>query len=120
MPTKVDVTVTYLAPSTPPGKTAISISADPDPIELQGIGHGAGADIHWDITTPGWKFVTNGVEIHNHSGKFTDKHGSAGGQRHTWQRNVRDTDPTSNKYKYTIIVTDQKTTVSWDPWIINN
>ena len=113
----------------PPGGAIIPIliSVDEDPLDLVGVDEGNNVDnpnahINWKIsTTTGWKFAPNGIAIDRAQGKFTDK-GHPGGDKnhHRWQREKKEvvTDP-DHKHKYTITVTDGKTAVSWDPWVVN-
>ena len=114
--------IVRISVSTSRGRSSAScsISVDPDPVPLAGIGHGNGARIHWDIVTPGWKFVatasTNGIAIANHGTKFTNKGDSNGGRRFTWQRDEVD----EKTYQYTIRITDGTTMVAWDPSIVNS
>jgi hypothetical protein len=116
MPKVVKVTVSTHPPPQPGGPCTVAISVDQDPVPLQGIGQGQMALIHWDIDTPGWQFTSTGIAIANPTGRFTDRHGSNSGKRHTWQRDHAD----QAYCKYTIGVTDGKATVTWDPWIVNN
>jgi hypothetical protein len=115
-PKFVTVRITQAGPTSAP---VITPSEEPIDLDEMVHGHGNGAFINWDISndsTPGWEFRNSGIVINDLGRrKFTDKGQSNPGKRHTWQREEAD----RNTYKYTIHVTDGKTTAESDPFIRN-
>ena len=116
-PRTVKVTVTLVSSGASAGPASIQIKVDPDRISLNGLGHGAGAHVHWDIVTADWTFTSSGIAIGNAGNRFSDKGRSNQNKRHTWQR---DLPADQQEYKYTISVTNGKVVATWDPYIIND
>ena len=117
----IPVNVTVIETVTASSKT-LQIQAIPEPIDLTGQGQGA-IVIQWRIDQGSpWSFVmppppnTKGIEIKNPGSAFSDPGG--GGQKvWTWTRNAGQANGAT--YPYTIRVTDNTSTVCWDPTIIN-
>ena len=101
------------------GKT-ISISVDQDPVDISNESNDADVTIEWQlVNSAGWDFVHThkGIDIHASTTKFKNNGSTNNWQKHSCVRNKNQKD--GNDYKYTISVTDGKTTATWDPWMRN-
>lgn len=111
-----DIKVTVTKSVSSSGSANISIEVDEDPINLINLGN---TPIHWDIDDPnkqGWKFTDDGIALKGSwSGKFVNHGAESGNKRYKWNRDNSD----GIVYHYTISVTDDRSTATWDPSIIN-
>ena len=87
------------------------ISVTPDPLPVSGNN----INIHWDISTPGWTFPSNGIVITNPGSEFEDPEVQNNGNRFKW----KDKNSSAGNYKYAINVTNGSTPLTFDPTIIN-
>jgi len=117
MPT-VQITLTATVTGS---KTVMSISADPEKLDL--AHEGDQVDIDWTLdntNAAGWTFAAQGIDIKGHGSKFSDHGGSGGGKKHGWRRNARDGHNKTYKYAINVENATNGTTLSWDPFIVNN
>jgi ribosomal protein L31 len=132
---KVRINVTPSASTTITGAsmTTISVSVDPDPVELDDtVSLAEGID--WEIEDnchPYWTFTADnsgnstGITVKNHRGRFRDPGGNSS-KKHSWIRQKKDNAKTP--YHYTVSVTneisevdpDKRISITWDPLIQNN
>ncbi|HEY0856130.1 MAG TPA: hypothetical protein VGE16_03690 [Albitalea sp.] len=82
---------------------------------LSMVGKGRNAPIQWNLTTPGWTFPSNGIEIEGNDGEFTQLRPTDEGTKFK----CMDRNTGGKAYKYNINVTNGKTTLSLDPIIQN-
>ena len=88
------------------------VSVTPDPLPA---GPGNNVNLHWNISTNGWTFPSNGIVITNPGDQFSDAQVLNNGRQFKW----KDKNTNSVRYKYTINVTNGSTTLSLDPTIEN-
>jgi len=101
-------------------KKEILISVDPERLDL--TDELEEVDIEWALdntNAAGWTFATQGIDIKGHFGKFSDKGGSGGGKKHGWKRKNRELNKT-HKYSINLQNATAGTTLTWDPFIVNN
>jgi hypothetical protein len=84
----------------------------PDPLP---VGDGHDVLLTWRITTPGWTFAEDGIEIADASDEFSDPELSADKRVFT----EIDKDDNGLSYKYSVTVTDGGEPISKDPAIQN-
>lgn len=87
------------------------ISVTPDPLPVRG----SNVEVHWDISTAGWTFPSNGIVIKNPGSEFSDPEVKNNGNRFKW----KDKNASVGTYKYAINVTNGTTPLSLDPTITN-
>ena len=88
------------------------INADPPTVKIKkGARH---EKITWTIATSGWKFTRDGIVIHGNFNQFT---GRGSDHRREFHWNSRNSN--TNRYEYTINVTNGTTTATRDPGIKN-
>jgi len=90
-----------------------AIKVDPETLAMGGRGHNA--TIEWKLNTTGWTFPSDGIVIDDNHGQF--KHLRPIDKGLKFQ--CTDTNDDSGRYKYTVKVTDGKTTLELDPIIQN-
>ena len=88
------------------------VSVTPDPLPA---GPGNNVNLHWNLSTNGWTFPSNGIVITNPGDQFSDSQVLNNGKQFKW----KDKNTNGVKYKYTINVTNGATTLSLDPTIEN-
>jgi hypothetical protein len=88
------------------------VSVDPDPLTVTG----SNAALQWNITTGGWTFPSDGIDVANGAGEFYGGNVVQNGTRYvlTDRNSVRAQD------KYTVKVTNGTQTLTLDPIIIND
>jgi hypothetical protein len=87
------------------------VSVDKPELDLRG--KGPNVLIHWKIRENGWNFTANGIEIQGNTGQFTEPEPQ--GPNFRWKNKNND----HARYKYTVNVTNGTSTLSKDPFIIN-
>ena len=90
---------------------AIAVAPDPLP-----AGKTANQVLEWTITTPGWTFPDNGIVVNSDpGGQFSNPGATGNGRKFT----LHDKNTDSNRYKYTVNVTNGSQNLNQDPIIVN-